>query len=119
MGLGPRAGQQGRARLASQGTMGRDLVSGLRAEEAKVSSGSEWAECARETSSVARGPETRESQGLWDVKGGWVRLWLRPRSQETKAGKRLPLAPRDLPARVQECGLYPLGTESFCLLCNI
>lgn len=99
--------------------MDRDLVSGLRAEEAKVRGGSEWAECARETSSVARGLETRESQGLWDVKGGWVRLWLRPRSQETKAGTCLPLAPRDLPARVQECGLYSLGTESFCLLCNI
>ena len=89
--------------------MGRDLVSGLRKQRLGVI----------RMGSVARGPEARESQGLWDAKGGWGRLWSRPRSQETKAGKRPPVETRDLPARVQERGLYPLGPESFCLFCNI
>lgn len=61
--------------------------------------------------SRAQGPDARE-QGALGVEGG--DLGLRDPEPEGKQ----PPAPEDLPARARS-GLYPQGSESFCLFCNV
>lgn len=109
----------GEARASGGGQAGPDCQAGedgqhLKDQEEKVRAirgagfqGAAWQEAQRQ--------ERARGFGVWKV--GGVGCGGDPGVRRL-AGKQ-PLAPRDLPARVQERGLYPQGSASFCLFCNI